>query len=107
MSFQKPNIEKLNGPFARYTIAYRESGGAEVLANVTNIDTTFHTIPNLKKWTLYFIKVRVENRDHAGPWSIDHNATTRQDGLSTISFELFYQCCLLFVSESAVLTALF
>ena len=55
-----------------------------MLANVTNIDTTFHTIPNLKKWTLYFIRVRVENHDHAGPWSVDHNATTQQDGLSTI-----------------------
>ena len=74
----------MNGPFAQYTIAYRESGKAEILANVTHIDTTFHTIPNLKKWTLYFIKVRVENRDHAGPWSIDHNTTTQQDGLSKI-----------------------
>ena len=55
-----------------------------MLANVTNIDTTFHTIPNLKKWTLYFIKVRVENRDHAGPWSVDWSAKTQQDGLSTI-----------------------
>ena len=55
-----------------------------MLANVTNINTTFHTITNLKKWTLYFIKVRVENRDHAGPWSIDHNTTTQQDGLSKI-----------------------
>ena len=82
--FQKPNVEKLNGPFAQYTIAYRESGGTEMLASFTNIDTTFHTVPNLKKWTLYFMKVRVENRDHAGPWSFDRNATTQQDGLSTI-----------------------
>ena len=83
--FQKPNIEKLNGPFAQYTIAYRESGKAEMLTNVTsNFDTTFHTIPNLKKWTLYFIKVRVENRDHAGPWSVDRDAKTQQDGLSKL-----------------------
>ena len=86
VSFQKPSIEKLNGPFAQYSIAYRESGKAEMLANVTNFDTTFHTLTNLKKWTSYFIKVRVENRDHAGPWSIDHNTTTQQDGLSTILF---------------------
>ena len=59
-----------------------------MLANVTNIDTTFHTIPNLKKWTSYLIKVRVENHDHAGPWSIDHNTTTQQDGLSTIALSL-------------------
>ncbi|XP_015755647.1 PREDICTED: receptor-type tyrosine-protein phosphatase delta-like [Acropora digitifera] len=82
VEWTKPNIEKLNGPFSQYTIAYRESGGAEMLANVTNIDTTFHTIPNLKKWTLYFIRVRVENRDHAGPWSVEHNATTQQDAPS-------------------------
>ena len=81
ISFQKSNIEKLNGPFVQYTIAYRESEGAEMLANVTNIDKTFHTIPNLKKWTLYFIKVRVENRDHAGPWSSNKDAKTQQDGL--------------------------
>ncbi|XP_044164303.1 Down syndrome cell adhesion molecule-like protein 1 [Acropora millepora] len=82
VEWKKPNVEKLNGPFAQYTIAYRESGGDEMLANVTNIDTTFHTIPNLKKWTLYLLKVRVENRDYAGPWSIDHNTTTQQDAPS-------------------------
>ncbi|KAK2554959.1 Receptor-type tyrosine-protein phosphatase delta [Acropora cervicornis] len=53
-----------------------------MLANVTNFDKTFHVIPNLKKWTSYFIKVRVENRDHAGPWSIDDNTTTQQDAPS-------------------------
>ena len=84
ISFQKPNVEKLNGPFAQYTIAYRESGKAEMLANVTNIDTTFHTITNLKKWTLYFIKVRVENHKHAGPWSVNQSAKTQQDGLSKL-----------------------
>ncbi|XP_015769281.1 PREDICTED: receptor-type tyrosine-protein phosphatase F-like [Acropora digitifera] len=82
VEWKKPNVEKLNGPFARYTIAYRESGGAEMLANVFNFDATFHTIPNLKKWTLYLLKVRVENRDYAGPWSIDHNTTTQQDAPS-------------------------
>ena len=84
VSFQKPSVEKLNGPFAQYSIAYRESGKAEMLANVTNFDTTFHTLTNLKKWTSYFIKVRVENRDHAGPWSVDRNAKTQQDGLSQL-----------------------
>ena len=84
ISFQKPNVEKLNGPFAQYTIAYGESGKAEMLANVTNIDTTFLTITNLKKWTLYFIKVRVENREHAGPWSVNQSAKTQQDGLSKL-----------------------
>jgi len=84
ISFQKPNIEKLNGPFAQYAISYRESGKAEMLAIITNIDTTFHTIPNLKKWTLYCMKVRVENRDHAGPWSVDRDAKTQQDGLSQL-----------------------
>ena len=80
----------MNGPFAQYTIAYRESGEAEMLANVTNIDTSSHTIPNLKKWTLYFIKVRVENGDHAGPWSVDHQAKTQQDGLSTDNCSEFF-----------------
>ena len=84
ISFQKPNVEKLNGPFAQYTIAYRESGKAEMLANVTSINTTCHTISNLKKWTLYFIKVRVENLAHAGPWSVDRDAKTQQDGLSKL-----------------------
>ena len=84
VSFQKSNVEKLNGPFAQYTIAYRESGKAEMLANVTKIDSTFHTLPNLKKWTSYIIRVRVENRDHAGPWSVDRNAKTQQDGLSQL-----------------------
>ena len=84
ISFQKTNVEKLNGPFVQYTVAYRESGGAEMLANVTNFDTTFHTVQSLKKWTSYFIKVRVENRDHAGPWSVDRNAKTQQDGLSKL-----------------------
>ena len=60
-----------------------------MLANVTNIGTSFHIIPNLKKWTLYFIKVRVENRDHAGPWSVDQDAKTQQDGLSTIALNSF------------------
>ncbi|XP_015752901.1 PREDICTED: Down syndrome cell adhesion molecule homolog isoform X1 [Acropora digitifera] len=83
VEWKKPNVEKLNGPFAQYSISYKESGKAELLANVTNIDTTFHTIPNLKKWTLYFIKVRVENRDHAGPWSVDQDTKTQQDEPST------------------------
>ncbi|XP_074612262.1 tyrosine-protein phosphatase Lar-like [Acropora palmata] len=82
VKWKKPNVEKLNGPFAQYAISYRESEKAEMLANVRNIDTTFHTITNLKKWTLYFIKVRVENRDHAGPWSVDSNAETQQDAPS-------------------------
>ena len=84
ISFQKPNVEKLNGPFVQYTIAYRETGKVEMLANVTNFDTTFLTIPNLKKWTLYFVKLRVENRDHAGPWSVNRSAKTQQDGLSKL-----------------------
>ena len=42
-------MEKLNGPFVQYAISYKESGKAELLANVTKIETTFHTIPNLKK----------------------------------------------------------
>ncbi|XP_067027504.1 receptor-type tyrosine-protein phosphatase S-like isoform X3 [Acropora muricata] len=82
VEWKKPNVEKLNGPFAQYTIAYRESGKAEMFANVTNIDSTFHTLPNLKKWTFYFIRVRVKNRDHAGPWSVDRNANTQQDAPS-------------------------
>ena len=82
-------MEKLNGPFVQYAISYKESGKAELLANVPKIETTFHTIPNLKKWTLYFIKVRVENRDHAGPWSVDQDTKTQQDGLSIIDMNCF------------------
>ena len=84
ISFQKPSVEKLNGPFVQYTVAYRESGKAEMLANVTNFDTTSRTVRSLKKWTSYFIKVRVENHDHAGPWSVDQSAKTQQDGLSKL-----------------------
>jgi len=38
---------------------------------------------------LYFIKVRVENRDHAGPWSVDQDTKTQQDGLSIIDMNCF------------------
>lgn len=89
-SFQKPNFEKLNGPFAQYTIAYKiKQSGADLYTNVTNMETTFYTLKSLKKWTVYFIKVSVKNRDHAGPWSVGHDAKTQQDGLFTITLNLF------------------
>lgn len=91
-SFQKPNFEKLNGPFDHYTISYKkeQSGAAEVFARVTNKGTNFFTLTSLDKWTAYFIKVRVKNRDHGGPWSVDHPAKTQQDGLSTIVLNSFH-----------------
>jgi len=89
-SFQKPNFEKLNGPFGHYTIAYKEKQSeAEVSAIVTNKGTISHTLTSLNKWTVYFIKVRVENRDHAGPWNVEYPAKTQQDGLSTIVLNYF------------------
>lgn len=80
----------MNGLFDHYAIAYKEKQSrAEVLARVTNMDTTSHNLTSLRKWTVYFIKVRVQNHDHAGPWSVDHHAKTQQDGLSTIALNSF------------------
>ncbi|XP_068677366.1 uncharacterized protein [Montipora foliosa] len=82
VEWKKPSFDKLNGPFARYTIGYRESGKSQSTVSVPGPETSNVTLGNLKKWTDYIINVRVENSDHQGPWSLDHQAKTKQDAPS-------------------------
>ena len=42
---------------------------------------TSYTLQNLKIWTKYVIKITINNGDYAGPWSTEHEARTKQDGL--------------------------
>ncbi|XP_068677377.1 receptor-type tyrosine-protein phosphatase S-like isoform X3 [Montipora foliosa] len=82
VEWKKPSLDKLNGPFARYTIGYRESGKSQSTVSVSGPEKTSVTLSNLKKWTDYLINVRVENSDHQGPWSPDRQAKTKQDAPS-------------------------
>ncbi|XP_068725982.1 uncharacterized protein [Montipora capricornis] len=79
VEWKKPSLDKLNGPFARYTIGYRESGKSRSTVSVPGPETSNVTLGNLKKWTDYLINVRVENSDHQGPWSPDRQVKTKQD----------------------------
>ncbi|XP_068725970.1 receptor-type tyrosine-protein phosphatase S-like isoform X4 [Montipora capricornis] len=79
VEWKKPSFNKLNGPFARYTIGYRESGKSQSTVSVPGSETSNVTLSNLKKWTDYLINIRVENRDHQGPWSTYRQVKTKQD----------------------------
>ncbi|XP_068677355.1 uncharacterized protein [Montipora foliosa] len=82
VEWKRPSFDKLNGPFARYTIGYRESGKSRSTVSVSGPEKTSVTLSNLTKWTVYLINVRVENSDHRGPWSLDRQAKTKQDAPS-------------------------
>ena len=80
LTSQEPSSDKLNGPPAGYTIAYREVGASVNQTVSASVSATAHTIQNLKKWTRYKVNMRVRNRDHPGPWSPEKETRTQQDG---------------------------
>ena len=45
--------------------------------------TPSHTLENLKKWTVYFIKIAVSNGDFLGSAGPEKQVRTLEDGLYT------------------------
>ena len=45
--------------------------------------TPSHTLLNLKKWTVYFIKIAISNGDFLGPPGPEKQVRTLEDGLYT------------------------
>ena len=45
--------------------------------------TSSHTLENLEKWTVYFIKIAVSNGDFLGPPGPEKQVRTLEDGLYT------------------------
>ena len=45
--------------------------------------TSSHTLQNLEKWTVYFIKIAVSNGDFLGPPGPEKQVRTLEDGLYT------------------------
>ena len=43
--------------------------------------TLSHTLQNLKKWTVYFIKMAISNGDFLGPPGPEKKVRTLEDGL--------------------------
>lgn len=72
--FQKP--DEINGRFLEYKISYKTDGEAE--KHRTEQGTTL-TLGSLKKWTVYRIRVRVNNNEGLGPYS-EKTVRTKEDG---------------------------
>ena len=80
---QTPSIANLNGPLRGYSIEYKEEGKS--LWTTVNVSdpSTVKTLQNLKKWTLYFIRIAVSNGDFLGPPGPEKQVRTLEDGLYT------------------------
>ena len=59
-----------------------EAGKPSSKVNVRG-STSSHTLENLKKWTVYFIKIAVSNGDFLGPPGPEKQVRTLEDGLYT------------------------
>ena len=81
---QKPSADKINGPLSEYKVSYKEAGAAARFVIIRGSSTTY-TLANLKKWTDYIFRIRVNNGDFDGPWSAERRARTLQDGVSLLT----------------------
>ena len=59
-----------------------EAGKPSSKVNVSG-STPSHTLENLEKWTVYFIKIAVSNGDFLGPPGPEKQVRTLEDGLYT------------------------
>ncbi|CAH3036503.1 unnamed protein product, partial [Porites lobata] len=81
VNWRTPSTTNLNGPFRGYSIEYMEAGKSSSKVNVSG-STLSHTLENLKKWTVYFIKIAISNGDFLGPPSPEKQVRTREDAPS-------------------------
>ena len=78
-----PSTTNLNGPLRGYSIGYKEEGKSSWTTVNVSDPSTDKTLQNLKKWTVYFIRIAVSNGDFLGPPSPEKQARTLEDGLYT------------------------
>ena len=71
-----PSSTNLNGPFRGYSIEYKEEGKPSSKVSVSG-STPRHTLENLKKWTVYLIKIAISNGDFLGPPSPEKQVRLR------------------------------
>ena len=72
-----------------------EAGKSSSKVNVSG-STSSHTLQNLKKWTVYFIKIAISNGDFLGPPSPEKKVRTLEDGLYTPWLKLVFYKYLFF-----------
>ena len=80
---QTPSTTNLNGPLRGYSIEYKEEGKSLWTTVNVSDSSTDKTLQNLKKWTLYFIRIAVSNGDFLGPPGPEKQVRTLEDGLYT------------------------
>ena len=78
-----PSTTNLNGPLRGYSIAYKEEGKSSWTTVNVSDSSTDETLQNLKKWTVYFIRIAVSNGDFLGPPGPEKQVRTLGDGLYT------------------------
>ena len=78
-----PSSTSLNGPFRGYSIEYKEEGKPSWTTVNVSDSSTDKTLQSLKKWTVYFIRIAVSNRDFLGPPGPEKQVRTLEDGLYT------------------------
>ena len=80
---QTPSTTNLNGPFRGYSIEYKEEGKPSWTTVSVSDSSTDKTLQNLKKWTVYFIRIAISNGDFLSPPGPEKQVRTREDGLYT------------------------
>ena len=80
---QTPRTTNLNGPFRGYSIEYKEEGKPSWTTVNVSDSSTDKTLQNLRKWTVYFIRIAISNGDFLGPPGHEKQVRTREDGLYT------------------------
>ena len=80
---QTPSTTNLNGPLRGYNIEYMEEGKSSWTTVNVGESSTDKTLQNLKKWTVHFIRIAVNNGDFLGPPGPEKQVRTLEDGLYT------------------------
>ena len=80
---QTPSSTNLNGPLRGYSIEYMEEGKSSWTKVNVGDSSTDKTLQNLKKWTVYFIRIAVSNGDFLGPPGPEKQVRTLEDGWYT------------------------
>ncbi|CAH3194561.1 unnamed protein product [Porites evermanni] len=82
VKWQTPSTTNLNGPLRGYSIAYKEEGKSSWTTVNVSDSSTDETLQNLKKWTVYFIRIAVSNGDFLGPPGPEKQVRTLEDAPS-------------------------
>ncbi|KAM7425740.1 Down syndrome cell adhesion molecule-like protein 1 [Porites harrisoni] len=74
-----PSTNNLNGPLRGYRIEYKEEGKPSWTTVNVSDSSTDKTLQNLKKWTVYFIRIAVSNGDFLGLPGPEKQVRTLED----------------------------